>query len=73
MILYQIPLIDSSILDIITDFNNQKKKPIIVVSTGGEFTDDLRKSLEEKNVITFNYPEEAVSSIKALVDYYSKK
>jgi len=72
-ILYQNPLIDSSILDIITGFNNLKKKPILVVSTGGEFTDNLRKSLEENNVVTFTYPEEAVRSIKALTDYYSKK
>jgi len=72
-ILYQNPLIDSSILDIITEFNNLKKKPILVVSTGGEFTDNLRKSLEENNVVTFTYPEEAVRSIKALTDYYSKK
>ncbi len=73
IVLYQTPLIDTSILDIITEFNDLKKKPIIVVSTGGEFTDVLKRSLEDNGIANFTFPEEAVKSIKALVDYYSKK
>lgn len=73
IVLYQTPLIDTSILDIITEFNDLKKKPIIVVSTGGEFTDVLKRSLEENNIVNFTFPEEAVRAIKSLVDYYLKK
>ena len=73
IILYQSPLIDTSIIDIITEFNDLKKKPIIVVSTGGEFADVLKKSLEENNVVNYTFPDEAVRAIKALIDYYSKK
>ncbi|MEK6862805.1 MAG: CoA-binding protein, partial [Nanoarchaeota archaeon] len=73
IILYQSPLIDTSIIDIITEFNDLKKKPIIVISTGGEFADILKKSLEENNVVNYTFPDEAVRAIKALIDYYSKK
>ncbi|MEK6834731.1 MAG: CoA-binding protein [Nanoarchaeota archaeon] len=72
-ILYQIPLLELDIIDIISDLNNLKKKPIIVVATGGEFVDNLRRSLEDNNIPVFTFPEEAVKSIRALTDYYSKK
>jgi acetyl coenzyme A synthetase (ADP forming)-like protein len=73
IVLYQTPLIDTSIIDIITEANDLKKKPIIVVSTGGEFTDVLKKSLEDNGVANFTFPERAVIAIKALTDYYSRK
>jgi len=49
-----------------------KKKPIIVVCTGGNFTQVLKDSLEENGVPTFTFPENAVKSIKSLVDYARK-
>ena len=73
IVLYQTPLIDTNIIDIITEFNDLKKKPIVVVSTGGEFTDVLKRSLEDNGIVNYTFPEEAIKSIKALVDYYSKK
>jgi len=72
-LLYQTPLVSTDIVDIITELNDLKKKPIIVVSTGGEFTELLKKSLENNNIPCYTFPEEAVNSIKALVDYYLKK
>lgn len=73
ILLYQTPLISTDIIDIITELNDLKKKPIVVVSTGGEFTELLKKSLENNNIPCYTFPEEAVNSIKALVDYYLKK
>ena len=52
--------------------NNRKKKPIAVVSTGGDFTEVLRKNLETSGIPTFEYPKTAVKAINALVDYYEK-
>ena len=72
-LLYQTPLISTDVVDIITELNDLKKKPIVVVSTGGEFTDLLKKSLESNNIPCYMFPEEAVNSIKALTDYYLKK
>ena len=72
-LLYQTPLISTDVIDIITELNDLKKKPIIVVSTGGEFTELLKKNLEGNNIPCYTFPEEAVTSIKALTDYYLKK
>ena len=72
-LLYQTPLISTDIVDVITEINDLKKKPMIVVSTGGEFTELLKKSLEENNIPCYTFPEEAVNSIKALTEYYLKK
>ena len=70
--LYQTPLITTDIVDVIIEANDLKKKPIIVVSTGGEFTELLKKNVEANNVPCYTFPEEAVEAIKKLVEYYSK-
>ena len=70
--LLQTPLVTVDLIDTISELNDIKKKPIIVVCTGGDFTEVLRNSLEENGVPTFTFPENAVKSIKALVDYYKK-
>ncbi len=72
IVLYQTPLITTDIVDIIIEYNDLKKKPIIVVSAGGEFTEMLSKSLYENKIITYTFPEEAVQSIGALVEYHVK-
>src|SRR3989344_1163125 len=70
--LLQTPLVTVDIGDVITELNDMKKKPIIVVCTGGNFTQVLKDSLEENGVPTFTFPENAVKSIKSLVDYARK-
>jgi len=70
VLLYQTPLITPDVVDVVTEFNDLNKKPIIVVSTGGEFTQVLKNSLESNGVPCFTFPENAVKSIKKLTDYY---
>ncbi len=70
--LYQTPLITTDIVDVIIEANDLKKKPIIVVSTGGEFTELLKKNVEANNVPCYTFPEEAVEAIARLVEYYGK-
>ncbi|MBI2663364.1 CoA-binding protein [Candidatus Woesearchaeota archaeon] len=70
VVLYQTPLVTTDVVDVITEFKTMHKKPIVVVSTGGEFTQILKESLQNNGVPCFTYPENAVRSIKALVDYY---
>lgn len=71
--LYQTPLITTDIVDVIIEANDMKKKPIAVVSAGGEFTEVLRKNLDENNIPTYTFPEQAVKAIAKLVEYYEKK
>ena len=72
VILYQTPLITTDIVDVVIEANNQRKKPIIVVSTGGEFTEVLKEALEDAGLPCYTFPEGAVDSIKRLVDYYCR-
>jgi len=72
ILLYQTPEVDVSIVDSIIKFNNQKKKPIILISMGGAFTQKYKHILEAKGVPCFTYPHNAARSIKVLCDYYLK-
>ncbi len=69
IILYQTPLVTTDIVDIVIEANDMKKKPIIVVSAGGEFTDVLKSNLEQNGVPNYTFPENAVQAIKNLVRY----
>jgi len=70
--LYQTPLLTPDIVDVIIEANNLKKKPILVVSAGGEFTEVLKENLEETGIPCFTFPHQAIKSIKYLVEYYDK-
>jgi len=68
VLLMQLPLIDSGIVDVISELN--KEKPVVVVSTGGGFNEVLVRNLEKKGVVVYEFPERAVKSIKKLCEYY---
>lgn len=72
IVLYQTPLVTTDIVDAIIDSNDMRKKPIIVVSAGGEFTEVLSKNLERNGVPHFDFPENAVRAISRLAGYYGK-
>ena len=71
--LYQTPLLSTDIVDIITEANDMHKKTIVVVSAGAEFTEVLSRGLEANNIPTFTFPENAVRSVKRLVEYYKNR
>lgn len=70
VILYQTPLITSDIVSIVSELNSLKKKPIVVVSTGGDFTELHKRNLEYRGIPCYTFPSNAVKSIKALCNYY---
>jgi len=67
--LHQTPLLGPDIVDVIVEAKKQTKKPIIVVSTGAEFTENLNKVLEKENMVTYPFPERAIKALDALVEY----
>ncbi len=73
IVLYQTPLITTDIVEIISEYHIESKKPIIAVSTGAEFTRTLSKALEEKGLATFSYPEDAIAVIDKLIWYQEKR
>ncbi|MBI4163139.1 MAG: CoA-binding protein, partial [Candidatus Aenigmarchaeota archaeon] len=73
IILYQTPLITTDIVNMLTEFNAEAKKPLVVVSTGGELTELLSKRLEELNVPVYTFPKNAVRAISKMVEYYKRR
>jgi len=73
IVLVQTPLIATDIVDVLIEANDLKKKPVVVVSAGGEYTEVMRKNLEENGIPTYTYPEDAVRAVQQLVKYYKDK
>ncbi|MDI6721410.1 MAG: CoA-binding protein [Candidatus Aenigmarchaeota archaeon] len=69
IVLYQTPKLGTDVVDTIVELSKQSKKPIITVSTGGEFTQLLKNEMEKNGIPSYTYPEEAVKSMKQLVEY----
>ncbi len=70
ILLYQTPQIDTSIVDDLIKFNKLRKKPLVVISMGGDFTRKYKNILEEKGIPCFTYPHNAARAIKVLSKYY---
>ncbi|MFH1222601.1 MAG: CoA-binding protein [Candidatus Micrarchaeota archaeon] len=68
-VLFQSPSIDERLLHVLTKASDDQKKPIIVVSMGGEYTEVYRKILESKGVPTFSSPSAAIRTLKKFVEY----
>ena len=70
ILLYQTPQIDTSIVDDLIKFNNLKKKPLVVISMGGDFPRKYKNLLEVNGVPCFTYPHNAARAISVLCKYY---
>ena len=73
ILLYQTPQLDVDIVDDVIKIGKQKKKPIVVVSMGGDFTQKYKNIMEGEGVPCFTYPHNAARAVKALCDYHLKK
>ncbi|MHA1784378.1 MAG: acetate--CoA ligase family protein [Candidatus Helarchaeota archaeon] len=69
IILLSLSYVESDIIDVINDVKITYKKPIVVTTIGGDFTQMMIKMMEENNIPTFPDPKRTVSAVKALVDY----
>lgn len=70
ILLYQVPTLTSEIVETIAELYFKWKKPMVVISVGGEFSEVHKKALEKEGVVNFTYPENAVRALKALYDYW---
>ena len=71
VILYQLPLLDKGIVDVLVNYKKMKKKPVIVISTGGDYVNKINKKLISNGVPCFQFPSAGVKAVKKLVEYYS--
>ncbi|MFH1978654.1 MAG: CoA-binding protein [Candidatus Aenigmatarchaeota archaeon] len=72
IVLFQVPALTADVVDVISEASQQRKKPVIVISAGGRYTEVLKKTLEDSGVPCYSYPQAAAKSIRVLVDYGKK-
>jgi acetyl coenzyme A synthetase (ADP forming)-like protein len=69
IILLQIPTLTAEIVDVVSELTRKSKKPIVVISSGGRFTEVLKKTMENNGVPCFSYPEKAAHALRALYEH----
>ncbi|MEM4166534.1 MAG: CoA-binding protein [Candidatus Bilamarchaeaceae archaeon] len=68
-VLFQTPTLDERLINVIGKAVEQRKKPIIVVTIGGEYTEVYRKIMESKEITTFTSPAAAIKTLRKFVEY----
>jgi len=68
-VLFQTVSIDSRVVNVIAKAAEEMKKPIIVVSTGGEYTEMHRRILESYRIPTYHSPTAAMKAAEKLADF----
>jgi acetyltransferase len=69
IVLLQTSFIESDVVDAITESQVTSRKPIVVCTIGGDFTQILVKMLEENQIPSYATPERAINAIYALTKY----
>ncbi|MEM3154557.1 MAG: CoA-binding protein [Candidatus Woesearchaeota archaeon] len=68
-VLTQTPLLDESLVRVIRDINAKAHKPIILVITGSEYSQKMKKQFEAAGLACFTFPENAVRALAAYTHY----
>jgi len=69
IVLLQVPRLGGEIVDTIINAFKMSQKPIFVVSAGGDYTEVLKKTLEDIGIPTFSYPQSAAKAMKVLYEF----
>lgn len=73
VVLLQTPPIDERILHILTKASDDRRKPMLTISVGGEYTENYRKILESKGVPSYQSPASAIKALKRFVEYAERR
>jgi acetyl coenzyme A synthetase (ADP forming)-like protein len=73
IVLFQTMSMNSDILNVLINFKAKTDKPVVLISTGGEYTRMHRRILDLYGIPTYDAPEDAVYALRALYDYGIKK
>jgi len=69
IVLLQVPRLGGDVIETITNTFKTTDKPIFVISAGGEYTEVLKKSLEDFGIPTFSYPQNAARAMSILYEF----
>ncbi len=73
ILLFQVPTLDSDIVEGMSELLTKRKKPVLVVSAGGEYAQLHMKLLEKEGINTFQEPIDAAKAMHALTYYHHGK
>jgi len=73
ILLFQVPTIDSEVIEVVQEIRVKHAKPMLVVSAGGEYSEMHKKALEKEEINTFSSAFNAAKSLKALTEYYLRR
>lgn len=71
--LFQTPLLEESIVQIVRGFNEKKTKPLLVLSVGGEYCQKMNAMLERSKINVFDNPAEIALALKKLYEFFGSK
>ncbi|MEM3400128.1 MAG: CoA-binding protein [Candidatus Micrarchaeia archaeon] len=69
IVLFQTAAIDSRIIETIVRANEIRKKPIVAIATGGEYTEFHKRILDSYGVPTYSTPSAAMRAVAEFVNY----
>ncbi len=69
IVLFQTAALDSSVVNVLVRAAQQKNKPIVVVSTGGEYTELHRRILDGYGIPTYPSPTSAMRAVSRFLQY----
>ncbi|MFH1095729.1 MAG: CoA-binding protein [Candidatus Micrarchaeota archaeon] len=69
IVLFQTAALDSSVVNVLVKAAQQKGKPIVVVSTGGEYTELHRRILDGYGIPTYPSPSSAMRAVSRFLQY----
>jgi acetyl coenzyme A synthetase (ADP forming)-like protein len=67
--LFQTPGADSKLASTLIDYGTEMRKPMVVVSMGGSYTQAHRAMIESGGVPVYSSPNDAARSLAALINY----
>ncbi len=73
ILLFQVPTLDSDIVEGLSELLTKRKKPVLIVSAGGEYAKMHMKLLEKEGIHTFEEPVDATQAMHALTYFHQRK
>ncbi len=70
ILLFQVPTLDSDIIEGLSELLTKRKKPVLIVSAGGEYAKMHMKLLEKEGIHTFEEPIDATQAMHALTYFH---
>lgn len=69
ILLLQVPSLGENVVETVINAFKTSKKPIFVISAGGDYTEVLKRTMENVGIPTFSYPHKAAKAMRVLYEF----